>query len=312
MVCTHVAYRIYSDDANATWEATFEAVSQFLTFHRQKGIDPYGEAHGGPLAGHTPVAAKSAQFVGEFKGSTAKRSMTPSRDGNGRFNKSQKTSNTETFSQSRRTSTSSTLYSTSTPDKSKPRSEVLCTRCWKTNAGHNFRNCPETKCICGQLLAANQPICFKYDNHPANAKLIDPVQEALARILEACKRGASGAASHDPPEQGEAHDHEKQVPGRSSSCGRVGRRGVGQQRSHWGEPRTAMPDWSRRAPLSACVASSSTSARLDSGAEATLLRESTVRSHGQHTSPRRTTTIMFGNGQSSQTHQQAQLGHWRR
>ena len=49
-------------------------------------------------------------------------------------------------------------------------------------------------------------------------------------------------------------------------------------------------------------------ARLDSGAEAILLRESTVRSQGLPTSSRPATTIIFGNGQSSSTYQQAQLG----
>ena len=118
MVCTHVAYRIYSDGANAPWEATFEAVSKFLFFHRQKGIDPYGEAHGGPLVGHTPIAANSAQFTtGDSKEMLGKRSTTLSRDGSDRFNKSQKTSNTETFSQSKHTSTSSTSYRTSSPTK---------------------------------------------------------------------------------------------------------------------------------------------------------------------------------------------------
>ena len=220
MVCTHVAYRIYSDDANAPWEATFEAVSKFLTFHRQKGIDPYGEAHGGPLVGHTSVAANSAQFGGEFKGSAAKRSMTPSRDGNGRFHKSQKTSSTETYSQSKRTS--STSHSTPTPDKSKPRNEAVCTRCWKTNTGHNFRNCPETKCICGQPLVADQPICFNYDNHPANAKFTDSVPKALARILEAYKRGAAGAASPS----GQATPHNKAKPMTTRSKSRKGARAM--------------------------------------------------------------------------------------
>ena len=201
MVCTHVAYRIYSDDANAPWEATFEAVSKFLTFHRQKGIDPYGEAHGGPLVGHTPVAANSAQFsTGDSKGMQGKRSNTPSRDGSGRFNKSQKTSNTETFSQSKRTSSSPTSYSTSSPDKSKPRGEVKCTRCWKTNPNHNYRNCPETKCSCGQPLSSDQPICYNYDNHPASAKFTEGVPKMLARVLEAFKRGSAGTGNQGTPQ----------------------------------------------------------------------------------------------------------------
>ena len=39
-----------------------------------------------------------------------------------------------------------------------------------------------------------------------------------------------------------------------------------------------------------------------------MLRESTVRAQGLQTSPRPATTIIFGNGQSSSTHQQTQLG----
>ena len=63
MVCTHVAYHIYNDDANLPWEATVEAVSKFLTLHRQAGIDSYGEA----IIGHTPVAANSARFRGNAR-----------------------------------------------------------------------------------------------------------------------------------------------------------------------------------------------------------------------------------------------------
>ncbi len=201
MVCTHVAYRIYSDDANAPWEATFEAVSKFLTFHRQKGIDPYGEAHGGPLVGHTSVAANSAQFGGEFKGSAAKRSMTPSRDGNGRFHKSQKTSSTETYSQSKRTS--STSHSTPTPDKSKPRNEAVCTRCWKTNTGHNFRNCPETKCICGQPLVADQPTVS------VSITIITRLMRNLPTQFRKLSRESWKPISVAPPEQ---HRHPDRRP----------------------------------------------------------------------------------------------------
>ena len=77
------------------------------------------------IVGHTPVSANSAQFGGELKVKAAKRSMAPSRDGNGRFHNTQKTSSTETYSQSKRTS--STSHSTPTPGKSKPRNEAVCT-----------------------------------------------------------------------------------------------------------------------------------------------------------------------------------------
>ena len=98
--------------------------------------------------------------TGDSKEMLGKRSNTPSRDGSGRFNKSQKYSNTETFSQSKCISTSSTSYCTSSPDKSKPRGEVKYTRCWKTNPNHNYLNCPETQCSCGQPLSSKQPICY--------------------------------------------------------------------------------------------------------------------------------------------------------
>ena len=39
-----------------------------------------------------------------------------------------------------------------------------------------------------------------------------------------------------------------------------------------------------------------------------MLRESTARSQGLHTTPRPETTIIYGNGQSSTTHQQTRLG----
>ena len=51
------------------------------------------------------------------------------------------------------------------------------------------------------------------------------------------------------------------------------------------------------------------SARLDSGAEAILLRESTVESHKLATSTGTETTIMFGNGQTSATDLEANLGN---
>ena len=121
-----LCHSIYSEDPNAPWEATFEAISKLLTSFRQKGIDPYGEAHNGPLIGHTPVAANSASTPGkEFKGLGAKRSLSTSRDSGGRFQKTQRTSNTETISKR----TSSTSFSSPTPDKGKSRRESKCTRC---------------------------------------------------------------------------------------------------------------------------------------------------------------------------------------
>ena len=201
MIWTHVGYHIYSEDANAPWETAFDAISKFLTFHRQKGIDPYAEAHAGPLVGHTPIAAYSAQFSGGIpKGMLGKRSTTPSRDGGGRFNKAHRTSNTETYSQSNHTPTSTTPYGTSNPDRSNSRGEVKCTRCWQPNPKHNYRNCTETKCVCGQPLSAEQPICYNYDNHPVSAKFSEGVPKMLALVLEAFKRGSAGGNNQSSPQ----------------------------------------------------------------------------------------------------------------
>ena len=192
MVWQFVGHDIYSEDPNAPWEATFEAVSKLLTSYRQKGIDPYGEAHHGPIVGHTPIAANSAATTGkEFKGMGAKRSLSTPRDSGGKFQKTQRTSNTETFSKR----TSSTSFSTPTPDKGKSRRETKCTRCWQSNTNHNYRNCTANKCICGHTLTAEQLICFNYDNHSANAKFTESVPKTLARILDAYKRGSAGGAT---------------------------------------------------------------------------------------------------------------------
>ena len=155
-------------------------------------IDPYGEAHNGPIVGHTLIAANSAATTGkEFKGVGAKRSLSTPRDSGGKFPKTQRTSNTETFSKR----TSSTFYTDPTPDKRKSRRETKCTRCWQSNTNHNYRNCTANKCICGHTLTAEQLICFNYDNHSANAKFTEPVPKTLARILDAYKRGLAGGAT---------------------------------------------------------------------------------------------------------------------
>ena len=51
-----------------------------------------------------------------------------------------------------------------------------------------------------------------------------------------------------------------------------------------------------------------TSARLDSGAEAIILRQSTVENHSLPLSTGADTTVMFGNGQTTTTNRQTNLG----
>ena len=197
-----VCHPIYSQDPNAPWEATFDAISKLMTSYRQKGIDPYGEAHAGPLIGSTPIAANSANTTtpaGKMTG--GKRQGAPTRDSGGRFKKSQRTANFESYSQSKQTTTNS--YTSTRQESSKPRNEEKCTRCWQTS-GHNYRTCSEAKCICGKPLSSGQVICYNYDNHPSSAKFTDKPPRMLMQILEAYKRGGEGrpvpaTTSNNPP-----------------------------------------------------------------------------------------------------------------
>ena len=47
---------------------------------------------------------------------------------------------------------------------------------------------------------------------------------------------------------------------------------------------------------------------MDTGAEAVLLRESTVETHGLHTEEAKSTKIVFGNGQSTVTDKKTNIG----
>ena len=186
-----VCHSIYSQDPNAPWEGTFDAISKLLTSYRQKGIDPYNEAHGGPMIGATPVAANSAMTGrGDPKKQGDRKRTNPNRDGGGRFRKAQKSSNSETYTQSKHTTSSSYTTSRSDPS-SKGKGDSKCTRCWQVTS-HNFRSCSESKCACGQPLASDQLICYNYDNHPVPAKFTDSVPKMLSRILDAYKKGSTG------------------------------------------------------------------------------------------------------------------------
>ena len=88
-------------------------------------------------------------------------------------------------------------YNTSAPDRSKPRAEVKCNRCWQIPTNHNYRNCTEAKCVCGQPLSSD---------HPASAKSTDTVPKMLVRILEAYRRGTSDASSQGTS----SNNHEEQ------------------------------------------------------------------------------------------------------
>ena len=188
-----VGYRIYDANPDLPWQEAFDSISAFLTSFRQKGMDPYGEANAAPMVGHLPVAANSVSaMAADARTSTTKRKPNPTRDSDGRFQKSQKTSTTESYSEGKHKWTNT--KTTPKQDSNGPKTERKCTRCWQ-NATHGYRECSETKCVCGTPLSPNQAICYNYDNHQANAKFTeDRFPKALIRELEAYRRG-KGASS---------------------------------------------------------------------------------------------------------------------
>ena len=187
-----VCHPIYSREPNSPWQQTFEAISSLLTSFRQKGMDPYGEAKSRPIIGHTSVAANlvaTANTADARGGHQNKRSRPQTtRDSGGRFQKTQRTSTTETTSQIKQ---QWSKRDSSTP--SKP--EQKCTRCWNSNT-HWYRECKETKCVCGKPLSTDQVVCFNYDSHPPSAQFTDKVPRSVAIVLDAYRRGkASGGTN---------------------------------------------------------------------------------------------------------------------
>ena len=167
------------------------------------------------MVGHTPLSANAASTPGgDYKASNGKRRPNPNRGSGGRFQKAQKTSSSETFSQTKQSTTSS--FTTSRQDSSNGKNEGKCTRCWQVTR-HNFRSCTETKCACGKPLAPDQPICYNYENHPASAKFADSPPKMLMQILEAYKRGGPGssAPSNTPSQSSTADGSGKSMTTRS-------------------------------------------------------------------------------------------------
>ena len=135
-----VCHPIYNQDPNAPWEATFEAISSLLTSFRQKGMDPYGEARPGPMIGHTSVNANlaSANATDTRKGSNKRPRQPNPRDSGGRFQKTQRTSSTETTSQGKQQW--STSRTTAKRESTSGRPDAKCTRCWNSTS-HTYRDC---------------------------------------------------------------------------------------------------------------------------------------------------------------------------
>ena len=158
MVWALIGFNIYNNNPNAPWAQTFEAVSSMLTSFRIKGIDPYDDASSGSLVGHTPVSANMASSVAaaaataapnDKRADHAKRQLSSPLDPAGRFHKCQKTSSTSSATSEKRNSTQTT-----TP-RSDPRPEKRCTRC-SASTTHDYRNCEETECVCGESLDQGQ------------------------------------------------------------------------------------------------------------------------------------------------------------
>ena len=194
-----VGHGIYSRDQNAPWEETFEAISNLLTSFRQKGMDPYGENKSGPVLGYQSVTANVvAANTADGRNPSSKRQTSP-RDQGGKHQKSQRTSNTETVTQGKQqwsTSQTTTRNSSSTTSTSRP-PEVKCTRCWNSTS-HSYRDCTETKCLCGKPLTQGQIVCYNYDAHPPSAQFRETVPRSVSIALEAYRRGRSIAGDNAP------------------------------------------------------------------------------------------------------------------
>lgn len=190
-----VGYRIYDANPDLNWQDAFDAISSFLTSFRQKGMDPYGEANAAPMVGHLPIAANAVSaMAADMRSPAHKRKPGDPRDSGGRFQKSQKTATTESYSEGKYKWTNT--QTSSKQDSIGPRSERKCTRCWQKGAAHGYRECSETKCVCGATLAPGQAICYNYDNHSSHAKFTeDRMPKALTRELEAYRRGKNASSS---------------------------------------------------------------------------------------------------------------------
>ena len=194
-----IGHDIYKATGEAPWQTTFEAVSQFLTSFRKKGVDPYDSAQGGLIIGNIPVTANNVLALSAERSAPGqKRPSPPTRDSVERFRKAPKTF-TSDFSSQGKFKTSHHQQSTSKHDSSTLRADRRCTRCWQITS-HSYRDCTETKCLCGSNLSQGQSICFNYDNHPANAKFSeDRMPKALEKILDAYRRGKGTAVMNTNP-----------------------------------------------------------------------------------------------------------------
>ena len=204
-----VCHNLYREDPNAPWEQTFEAISALLTSFRQKGMDPYGENKSGPIIGHQSVAANvvGANTADRRPNYQNKRSA-PTRDQGGRFQKSQRTTITETTNQGKQqwTSSQTTTKSDNNSNVNSNRSDSKCTRCWRSTS-HGFKECTESKCVCGKTLSPGQVVCYNYDAHPSTAQFKDKIPRSVAIALEAYRQGkaSTGVTTQGGPTTGKGN-----------------------------------------------------------------------------------------------------------
>ncbi len=94
---------------------------------------------------------------------------------------------------------------------------MKCSRCWNSTE-HSYRECSETKCVCGKPLTQDQVVCFNYDAHPATAKFENELPRIISIALEAYREGKAAAdeTSGDPP----SVDKSKHPPGAKDKGGR--------------------------------------------------------------------------------------------
>ena len=152
------------------------------------------------MIGNIPIAANNVLALSvEARASGQKRQSPPTRDNTGRFHKSPKTSSSD-LSPEGKSKTPNNQLPNSKHESSTTRVDRRCTRCWQIT-GHSYRDCTETKCLCGRTLTQGQSICYNYDNHPANAKCTeDRVPKVLEKILDAYRRGKGTAATNTIPD----------------------------------------------------------------------------------------------------------------
>ena len=133
-------------------------------------MDPYGEKKSGPVIGRQSVAAN---LVGADAADTR-----------GNPNKRQKaqrtTSATETTNQGKQQWSATTQTITkkeSSTTSSRP--DTKCTRCWN-RITHTYKDCSESKCVCGKPLAARQVVCYNYDAHPSSAQFKEKIPRSVS------------------------------------------------------------------------------------------------------------------------------------